>query len=296
MANNDHVVILERSAEEWNRWREANPDVRPDLRCANLSRRTLRNVDFRAADLTGSNLSGSELWANFDGANLTGADLSHAVLNRSTLERAILMDANLQHAKLRGVTLRGANLGWADLLFADLSPANLTEEEYERDVRHAKKSIAHDPHWDREVMKRAVEYGIPWEEERDFTAQEFAWSFKKRTRLDSAILEGCDLSHALLPDCDLTRTRLRRAVMRGVDFHEADLSDSNADGADFTGADLTNAKMERAKVTNAVFRRTKLFQTFVAGVDFSTSECLTKAQTESVNHMFDAPVWPKRMD
>jgi len=31
MVNEEHVSLLKQGVEVWNRWREENPDVRPDL-------------------------------------------------------------------------------------------------------------------------------------------------------------------------------------------------------------------------------------------------------------------------
>lgn len=36
MANPEHVAILKSGVEEWNRWREENPGIRPDLEGADL--------------------------------------------------------------------------------------------------------------------------------------------------------------------------------------------------------------------------------------------------------------------
>ena len=96
MANEEHVKILMQGAEVWNKWREENSNVIPDLRIANLS---------------GTNLSGT----NLRGATLFGADLREAILSG-----AILSGADLNGAILRRANLRGANLSWA---------MNLTQEQ-----------------------------------------------------------------------------------------------------------------------------------------------------------------------
>ncbi len=55
MANPEHLKILKQGVEAWNRWREENPGMRPDLTFANLSRRGLAGVDFTYADLRATN-------------------------------------------------------------------------------------------------------------------------------------------------------------------------------------------------------------------------------------------------
>jgi len=39
MANREHLEILKRGVKAWNEWREKNPDVKPDLRGADLKGR-----------------------------------------------------------------------------------------------------------------------------------------------------------------------------------------------------------------------------------------------------------------
>jgi hypothetical protein len=51
MANKEHLAILKQGVEEWNKWREGNPEVRPDL----------RGIRLRNAKLSGARLNGSDL-------------------------------------------------------------------------------------------------------------------------------------------------------------------------------------------------------------------------------------------
>ena len=97
MANEKHLRILRQGVEAWNRWREDNPDIRPDLSEADLY-----------------------------GADLSGADLFRANLRAAKLSGAYLFAANLRVAKLSGAYLIGANLGAAYLLGADLCGADLS--------------------------------------------------------------------------------------------------------------------------------------------------------------------------
>jgi hypothetical protein len=103
MANPEHRAKLKEGVEEWNRWREADPDVRPDLESANLSH------------------------ANLSHANLSHANLSYANLGITNLCYADLSITNLSEAFLFGAFLREANLSLADLSDADLSGANLNK-------------------------------------------------------------------------------------------------------------------------------------------------------------------------
>jgi uncharacterized protein YjbI with pentapeptide repeats len=111
MANPEHLAILKQGVEVWNKWRDENQYVRPNLSGTDLSK----------ADLSGANLGGAFLLqANLNGANLSGAFLVEAFLLDAKLSGAFLFDANLFDANLFDADLR-----WADLSGADLSGANL---------------------------------------------------------------------------------------------------------------------------------------------------------------------------
>ena len=53
MANDEHVAILKQGVAAWNKWREQNPDIPPDLGGANF-----RGANLRGTDLSGANSAG----------------------------------------------------------------------------------------------------------------------------------------------------------------------------------------------------------------------------------------------
>jgi len=164
VANPEYVELLRQGVVSWNKWRKENPEVRLDLRGADLRQVDLREArlgwlnldeaDLREACLDAVNLNMSSLhnadlsYAQMGDVNLTRANLSSAKLVGATLSRfdpyesgAILRDANLSSANLNysflqsacldraclhGTTLIGADLGDADLSDADLSDADLS--------------------------------------------------------------------------------------------------------------------------------------------------------------------------
>jgi uncharacterized protein YjbI with pentapeptide repeats len=87
VADSDHIEILKQGVDAWNRWRDENPEVRPQLSSANLFQEQLANVDLQGADLTEATLSGADL----SGANLRGANLQEAELYLAKLVGAELL-------------------------------------------------------------------------------------------------------------------------------------------------------------------------------------------------------------
>jgi hypothetical protein len=117
MADDEHVAILKKGADAWNKWRHENLNIRP-----NLIEADLRGTDLRGADL-------NDTWlveANLVNANLRGVELMEASFINADLREADLTAAQLHRADLRGADLSGAQLHEADLCEANLGEANLS--------------------------------------------------------------------------------------------------------------------------------------------------------------------------
>jgi len=119
MPNPTHLETLNLGVERWNRWREENRHIRPDLAHADLTGRDLKRVNFKDCDLPHAVLRGAKLGK----AQLSGADLSDAILEGARLRGAYLRGANLQRTNLRNCNLRYTNLAQADVAGADFSGA-----------------------------------------------------------------------------------------------------------------------------------------------------------------------------
>ena len=62
MANAEHVAILVKGQEAWNRWRSVNVTIDPDLSGANLKTKTLSGFNLRRANLREADLSEAQLF------------------------------------------------------------------------------------------------------------------------------------------------------------------------------------------------------------------------------------------
>lgn len=116
MADDTHLSKLA-DITYWNKWRDENPTIVPDLRGAalrsvklrgvNLSHAMLSHADFYWSDLRGADLSNAHLrGANLGKAYLKGARLSEAVLLSANFGSAILSEADLSSAQLGGSHFR----------------------------------------------------------------------------------------------------------------------------------------------------------------------------------------------
>ena len=121
MANQLHLDILLQGVEVWNRWREQNPGISPDLSRADLKGMVLPGVNLAGVNLQGANLRETI----FEDANFLGADLRGVNLQQAELRKADLSEANLNRANLRQADLRDANLVEASMAGAELGQAKL---------------------------------------------------------------------------------------------------------------------------------------------------------------------------
>ena len=203
MANTEQLEVLKSGVEAWNRWREKNPDVKIDLRNANLENAKLKAANLGGANLSGTTLSAANLEradlreANLSGGNLRKAYLYGARLRSANLERADLGGANLMRANLWDVNLRGADLGgvdfWdADLQRADLKGANLIGASF-GDARLPQANLA-------------------------------------GAYLKGVSFHGADLSHADLSGADLSNTVLINANFLRTKVDGANISNSKIYG------------------------------------------------------------------
>jgi hypothetical protein len=123
-----HLEILKKGVAAWNAWRQANPEIRPDLQNANLQN----------ADLHGANLSG----ANLQNADLRGANLQDADLRGANLQDTKIWYVSLEEAKFSEDT-QGVRF------FLKNPPIEVSVEEW-----NTKKSV-------QRIKDKIEEYGSP---------------------------------------------------------------------------------------------------------------------------------------
>ncbi len=150
MANPEHLKILKKGVGMWNRWREENRKVLPDLRgieligmtltqadlrdvelrSANLAAADLNHADLRRADLRHTDLSGAQLCAtDLRGANLTAVGLGRANLFKANLGNAELVSANLSAANFNGADLSNANFMDSQMYLTNINDVDLRQPE-----------------------------------------------------------------------------------------------------------------------------------------------------------------------
>lgn len=140
--NKRHLALLKKGAKAWNKWREKNHDVIPQLSGISLTDMNLEGYDLDNANLAGcygtltSLYRASLIEANFEKAefkessfreaNLTKANLKNLVASDTSFNRAIFREANLSKASIQHSDFVEANLENAYLQSIDLNKINFS--------------------------------------------------------------------------------------------------------------------------------------------------------------------------
>jgi len=224
MADKGHLRILKQGATVWNRWRENNPQIQPDLSSAILTEINLYTANLSGASLLKAQLSRADLSktncakANFRDAILSEANFSKANLRGAHFQGADLTTASLTYADCRKSQFRSADLGNANLTVADFSNANLTEA----------------------ILSRANLFGV-----------NFSGANLSRANLEYAILVETNLTKAKLTNCrvhgvsawNLTLTEAEQSDLVITQPEESTIKVDNLEVAQFIYLLLNNAKL-----------------------------------------------------
>jgi uncharacterized protein YjbI with pentapeptide repeats len=260
--NDQHLATLRAGVQRWNAWRDDNPEVKPDLRGANLLGASLDNANLIWAKLDGALLAGADLRS----ASLVGAELREAHLCWADLGGANLMGAALIGANLTGADLRGANLDLADCAGANLSGAALDAAT----LNEALLELA--DFFEGNARQLATLYESQSE-----------WNVWRKQNPDLVPdLRGANLIGFTLGDADLSGANLVRAHLSRAHGFQAHFEGANLNGAKLIGSDLLSADLERATLDLAVLARAELGGARLAGASLIGAD-LRQARLASAN-------------
>lgn len=188
-----------------------------DLRCADLTKAKLDEVDFTQKDLTGAILKD----ASMKEADFTQARLEYADLTGADLSDADLGQMHAKHAILRGTILTDAHGGQAEFPHADLTGAIMARAELTQ-ANFTDATLV-----DADLNDATL--GQIQGRNADFS----------RAKLRSAKLGQARLQFAVFKGANLTKVEFTQAEMRGADLKGATVEGASfiqADDVDLTGA------------------------------------------------------------
>lgn len=156
VANEEHLKILKQGTKVWNRWREDNPEIEPDLSLTRFERLNLEESNLVSVDLYRTwvyhcNLSNTLINdtkvllttfsdTNFSGANLSDTQLTGVSFLKGSLERATLANSLIFGAEFSSVDLKDTNFSTAQILESLFSNVNLSTTKGLQTVRHGTPS------------------------------------------------------------------------------------------------------------------------------------------------------------
>jgi uncharacterized protein YjbI with pentapeptide repeats len=256
-ADPNHVAELMKGVGAWNDWRRENPDIRPDLREADLSRADLGGTAPYGANLIGADLEGANLaGATLRGASLSGAKLGAANLTGANLGWTNFSEADLGAAKLGGADFRKADLTGANLFVAHLGGANLTGATLLR----ANLGMA--------SLDEAYLFGANLNG-ANLRGANLIESDLGAANLTGADLEGANLRNATIWGAKLGAANLTGANLNGANLRLADLVGARLGAVNFTGANLNEANLRRAKLVGADLTQAALVHTDLTNADLT---------------------------
>jgi len=202
MPDQNHFEIIKQGVEEWNKWRDDNPEIEPDLSDVDLSNLKLSNANLSSTDLRRSILTNTD----FRAANLVRADLRAANINKAGFNLAKLREANFSEAYIRESDLSEADLKRAYFIRADLVRVDLWETDLTRaDFRWA-YLIGTD-------LKQA-----------NLARADLRWAYLSESNLSGANLDRANLIKASIIKTNLHHTHLKAVSMAWTHFGDVDLS------------------------------------------------------------------------
>ena len=240
MVNPEHVAILQQGVEAWNKWRDENPNIKPDLSEAKLKEAKLSRANLTGVDFSNAFLSGSD----FSKANLIGANLV-----RASLFEANLREANLSKANLRGANLTGANLSKANLSGARFFRATLIKAKLKDAVLRDQANLSKADLTDADLRNAEL---------NDANLQ---WANLNETNFKGANLSRADLSGAQLLKTKLKRANLSGCRIYGISAWDLELKEANQSNLIINrkeDPDITVDKLEVAQFIYLLLSRKKL--------------------------------------
>ncbi len=234
-----------------------------DLSQASLTEADAKGANFQEANLTAAELEGAKLAgalmcnakldqvkaakADFSNADFTGASFAGAAFEMANFTKAMLNDANLQGVNLQKAIMDGVSAAKANLEGADLTGFRAWDKA---DFTAAKlsKAMGQGSTWNKAILTEAdFSYA-------DMPEADFAKAQMQRANLYAANMKFASFCKADLKGARLVQMNLFRGLMTAADLTGADISGSNMYEVDFADAVVNQT---RAEGTN--YKKTKLY-------------------------------------
>ena len=218
--NKRHLAILKKGRRSWNKWRERNPDVIPQLSGIDFFPEELR--DLEGYNLDYANLAGVEgTVVSFRHASLFKANLEKAKFKESTFDEANLVEANLRGINLcdtsfERTNLRNATLQEAEISFSDFIEANLQGA----DIQKAYLSLSN---FQRAILKKVKLINATLHDV-DFRESNFNEAYLEKTTITDCDVYGVSFLNTAISEVTLKNVYIAPERKKGLPIKNLDLA------------------------------------------------------------------------
>jgi uncharacterized protein YjbI with pentapeptide repeats len=276
-ANLEHLTFLIECTKDfwtgygkWNDWREANPDIIPQLCNVDF---TEYKENYEAEDGIGyfRMPSFNFMGANFQNSNLEGIELADANLKKANLKFTNLENANLESTNLKGADFSNAKLKHVNFQ-KSTGDFSYKGADFGGGKGHQIIRVARMETWDNES----------WEVFRkEEGVIDLQGAFLVQSGQDKFYYHY-DFSEVNLQDTIILNTRFSGCNFKNTNLSSADLRKCEIVGQDFTGANLSEAKLDFSILIESNFREANLSKASMSETNLTRTN-FTGANLEDVN-------------
>lgn len=121
MANEEHLKILNQGAKVWNRWREDNPKMFPNISGANLENLNLEGIKLDSVDISNTLINRCDLsYASFNNVIVFNATFRKTQLIATDFNKSNFSYVNLRYGSLEKANLKNSLIGGSKFYAVDL--------------------------------------------------------------------------------------------------------------------------------------------------------------------------------
>ena len=271
----------QKNMEEWNHWREMNPNSEIWLQKADFQHFILTGANFRKTHCEGANFSDAHCeGANFNSARCEGAKFTRGNCKNVNFLRAHCEGVDFSDARCEGANFKSAHCEGAKFIRANCEKANFIRAHCEGVVFSDARCVGADFYiayceWTnfRKAHCDGADFSDAHCEEADF-----ADAHCKKATFIKAHCKGTTFIRAHCEEAKFIRARCERADFSGARCDGADFSGARCNGADFSGAhcdgaDFSDAHCKKANFIKAHCKGANFSDAYCEKANFSSAHC-----------------------
>ena len=246
---------------------------------ADLSNRSMKNLDLKGAIFFGTNLENTDLeGADLEGADLRNANLKNTKLKNANLKNAKIVDANFENQDLSNDSISKLNYRFADISNAVISDLDISELDF---------SFANLSNQD--LSNKNIENTLF--DGTNLTNTKFSINGLNKKEFNNTVFNEVDFSKLTVESSQFNSVKIKNSNFESSNLYKVTFND-----VDFTK--IKNKSLKNAIIEGTAFTHSNLheiefpkeleynnfFKSDLAGVDFSNSRVDGTVFIETILH------------